>query len=142
MRFIVWILVAVLTGGCLFGCQIAPTGFPKEYGDAAQAITTSIASQAVWAEIAARLDGQIIEPGMEGYYRVEYAVGARLPGVSGQVALSGEGEGKGEIDDAFVDALVLKYGEDRPFWINVIRELGLTFKKDPAPGPVSDPVPE
>lgn len=95
MRFCTLILAACLA--TLAGCQaFQPTAFPKELGDVARAAAASMTDQAVWQDIVANVNGQVIDPGMEVSAGVLYVASARLKGVSGQVGISGTGGGTGE----------------------------------------------
>lgn len=91
-----WIVAAVLAWLFGTGCQVAPTAFPKELGEVARAAATSMTDQAVWTQIVANVNGQVIDPGMEVSAGMMYVASARLKGVSGQVGLSGTGGGNGE----------------------------------------------
>lgn len=79
----------------LAGCAttMGPAAFPAELGDAVRQVSTSIGDQASWERVMARLGGQVIEPGREGYVIQEYRAGARIVGVSGQLLLEGDGAG-------------------------------------------------
>jgi len=89
------------------GCaSLTPAGFPAELSDAARQISVSTLDQAVWTRLLARLDGQIIEPGMEGYAGVLYVAGGKLRGVSGQLSIEGDGGGSGELSETARAAIV------------------------------------
>ena len=100
-------VVACLSLAPLVGCaSLTPAGFPAELSDAARQISVSTMDQAVWTRLLARLDGQIIEPGMEGYAGVLYVAGGKLRGVSGQLRIEGEGDGAGALSDEARAAIV------------------------------------
>jgi len=101
------IMVLVLTG-----CASLPSAMPNEQSQAVGAIVTAITTSAEWKDVLARVDGQVIQPGMEGYYCIEHTAGVRLPGVSGQVKLEGEGTGTGAPKDAVIDAIIYRYTAD------------------------------
>ena len=91
----------------LSGCSgLHAPAFPAELSDAARQVSTSIADQAVWEDVLARLDGQIIEPGVLTYGGTLYVVGAKLTGASGQLKLEGDGGGGGALSPAARAALV------------------------------------
>ena len=95
-----WLFANLLAVGSV-GCGALNTGitaFPAEFADSARVVAADITNQAVWDRILARLDGQIIEPGLEFYTGVVYVYGAKMPGVSGQLSVEGDGEGTGQID--------------------------------------------
>ena len=103
MRF----LIAGLCVSVLSGCAaMQPAGFPKEMSAAFGQIGTSLADQSVWQEIATRLGGQVIEPGVEGYAGVLYVAGGRLTGTSGQLSLEGDGSGLAGLSPAAREAVV------------------------------------
>lgn len=98
MRAILWAILLsflVLLAGCLTGCA-APM-FPRELGQAAQAIAVSISDQAVWNDTMAGVDGEVINPGVVGYVGVLYVAGGRLEGVSGRVSMQAKGGGSGSL---------------------------------------------
>lgn len=99
MNIIVWIrwLLGAWLAAFLFGCNTVPTAFPQEFAVAAKQLSTSVADQAVWSDIVAGLDGQVIEPGIETYAGVLYVAGAKLPGTSGQINLASKGAGNGQL---------------------------------------------
>ena len=88
-----WIASA-LGFASLLGCT--PTGMPREFGEAGKALIVSLTDQAAWQTIIGRLEGQAIEPGIEGYAGVLYVAGGKLRGFSGQVGISGTGTGTGQ----------------------------------------------
>lgn len=88
------LLSSVIVAGC------TPVMFPREIGDSARAIVVSATDQAIWEKLVASVDGQVIEPGIEGYAGVLYVAGGKLTGVSGRVAISGDGHGGGNASAA------------------------------------------
>lgn len=89
-----WLLAAILAW--LFGSGCAPKAFPEEMGAVAKAVATSMTDQAVWQNIVANVDGQVIDPGFEGGAGMMYIAYGKLRGVSGQVGIRGTGVGNGE----------------------------------------------
>lgn len=88
-------IIALLTTWFLPGCSMPM--FPRELGQSAQAIVTSMTDQAVWQDIASNVDGEVINPGVRGYVGVLYVAGGNLEGVSGRVSLKGVGTGSGQL---------------------------------------------
>lgn len=102
------------------GCQsFQPNAFTAEFADAARQVATSVGDQAVWERVLARLDGQVIEPGVEGYAGVLYVAGGKLTGVSGQITIEGDGNGSGALS-ADARAVIVELGKRRP---DLLREL-------------------
>lgn len=94
--YVVATLIFLSGATCNVGCNaLQPNGFPREMGEAAKAIVGTAATQAVFEQIAANVDGQAIEPGMEAYGGVIYFGGAKLRGFSGQIGLRAQGKGRG-----------------------------------------------
>ena len=60
----------------------------------------------MWQSIAGSVNGEVIEPGIEGYAGVLYVTGGKLTGVSGTVALSGQGTGSGQLSDLSRDEIL------------------------------------
>lgn len=109
--FIVLMFVGLLLMSVL-GCNaLQPNALPREFGATAKQIGTSITEKASWEDVLARVDGQVIEPGIEAYFRQEYVVGSRLVGFSGQVRLEGDGSATGDTSDA-ARAAILGYGQN------------------------------
>ena len=80
------------------GCSgHGPNAFPQELSDTVRQVGTSVTDQAVWQDVLARLNGQVIEPGVETYAGVLYVAGVKLAGTSGQLSLEGEGSGAGQL---------------------------------------------
>lgn len=94
MKTYLWLFAAVLAW--LFGSGCAPKAFPEEMGAVAKAVATSMTDQAVWQNIVANVDGQVIDPGFEGGAGMMYIAYGKLKGVSGQVGIRGTGGGTGE----------------------------------------------
>ena len=95
--------VVLLLSGC---SMLHAPGFSAELSDAARQVSMSIADQAVWEDVLARLDGQIIEPGVLTYGGTIFVAGAKLTGASGQLKLEGEGAGSGGLSPEARAALV------------------------------------
>ena len=51
------------------------------------------------------VNGQVIDPGLEVYAGILYVAGGKLRGVSGQVGISGQGSGSGEITPEASEAI-------------------------------------
>ena len=100
------LLLPIIGLNCISGCAVTPQAFPREFGQIAQATATSLADQAVWQSIAGSVNGEVIEPGIEGYAGVLYVTGGKLTGVSGTVALSGQGTGSGQLSDLSRDEIL------------------------------------
>lgn len=100
MKAHVTLLMALLVVLATAGCNtFQPHGLPQEFGGAAQQLSTSITEKASWERMLGRLDGQVIEPGLETFARVEWTAGARIAGMSGQVRLEGDGSAPGETSE-------------------------------------------
>lgn len=122
MRVVISTCMVCFGLACLSACQ-QPAGLPKEFGQAAQVIATSVGDQTAWKEVTASLDGQVIEPGVEGYAGVIYVAGGKLRGFSGRVGLDAAGEGAGPLTDegraAVLDAIETD-AEYRAFLLKLI----------------------
>ncbi len=134
------IMCSTMALGCVAGCQSsgfpAPKAFPAEMGRSWDGISASVLSQTVWKEMSGNLRGHVKDPGIEGYYRQEHAVGSRLTGVDGDINLDGEGEGVGQINEAFAEKLIDLYGEDQATTIlRLLREQSTLPATDPSPSP-------
>lgn len=77
----------------LAGCNAIPTAMPKEFATAAKQLSTSTLTQADWKEILGRLNGQVIEPGIQVYAGVLYIAGTKITGASGQLTIEANGTG-------------------------------------------------
>lgn len=92
------------------GCG-APQAMPKEFAEVARSVGASIADQAVWQEVLARIDGEVIEPGIEGYAGVLYVAGGKLTGASGRIRLEGDGTGSGALSPEARAAILSEFTE-------------------------------
>lgn len=97
IRLVIGLLGLTLAQSCTVGCNtLQPSALPREYADVARAVATSVTDQALWEKIAANIDGQVIDPGIEGGAGVMYIAYGKLRGVSGQISLRGDGTGSQE----------------------------------------------
>jgi hypothetical protein len=105
-------LVALVLGLLPFTACDAPQALPREFGDVARQLATSIADQGVWEQITANIDAEVIEPGIESSAGVRYFAQVKLTGTSGRVGLRGKGagDGKGLSDEA--RAAIIDLGRD------------------------------
>ena len=91
----------MLLGLCvvaLCGCNaLQPRAFPQEMGTAFTQIGTSLADQSVWETIAARLGGEVIEPGVMGYAGLLYVAGGKITGTAGRLTIEGDGTSTGAL---------------------------------------------
>lgn len=130
-------LLALLGCPANVGCNtMQPNGFPREFGLAAQQVSTAISDQAVFERVLARLDGQIIEPGVEGYAGMLYIAGGRLRGVSGQLSIEGDGRGSGTLSPEARQKL-LSLGITPDLLEQVLAYLREQKTSPPAPAPPS-----
>lgn len=131
------LLVLAAFGSCGLGC--AAPALPKEFGQAAKATVVSLTDQASWQSMAASVDGQVIEPGVEAYAGILYVVGGKLKGVSGHVGISGQGVGTGVTTDE-ARAKILSLIENDPAFIDQLVKLievvrSNATKVEPTPAP-------
>lgn len=133
------LLGLMLFGGCLMGCT--PMALPMEMGQAFKAIATSTTDQAVWQHVMASIDGNVIEPGLEGYAGILYVAGAKLTGAAGGLDISAQGEGSG-VQSPDAQALIREILADRQAWdkfADSLREYLLTRPVEPIPEAVIEP---
>lgn len=114
------------------GCATVPA-FPKELSIAAKQISTSVTDQAIWSEVVARLDGQVVEPGIETGAGVKYFAYAKLTGASGQVGLNAQGAGSGQLSPE-ARAVLLALANDP----ELIDRLLTLFRPNPTSQPSGD----
>lgn len=132
------VVAAVLAWFTLTGCaSMQPYAFPQEFSRAAGQVATALTAESAWDQIAASLDGQVIDPGVEGWAGVLYVAGGKLRGVSGQVGLRGTGASPEPPGDD-TRAALLHLAAHRP---DLLEQL-LAFLRDrdaPAPAPAPEP---
>ena len=76
------------------GCSMFQSNaMPGEMSTAFTQVGTSIAEQADWSRVLARLDGHVVNPGFRGAIGIEYYTYGQLIGADGAIKLEGDGEG-------------------------------------------------
>lgn len=76
------------------GCSMFQSNaFPGEMSTAFTQVGTSIADQADWSRVLARLDGHVSNPGFRGGVGLEYYTYGQLIGADGSLKIEGDGEG-------------------------------------------------
>lgn len=135
MRLAILFFAVLCLGGCLLGCTaMQPTAFTKEFSDSARMVATSISDQAVWDRVLARLNGQVIDPGVEAYAGILYVAGGKVRGVSGQVSIEGDGTGSGQLSPE-ARAVIVELGRN-PDLAKVLAERMAMWKAEqPASAP-------
>ncbi len=95
MRSVAILLGLVVMLAANSGCN-GLGAMPKEFGRVMEKVANSTLDQAEWQTMAASIDGQVIEPGVEVSAGILYVARARMLGVSGRVGLNATGVGTGE----------------------------------------------
>ncbi len=127
---VIAVLLSLLLGGCA-----APQAMPAEFALVAKQIGTSISDQAVYDRTLARIDGQVIDPGLEAYAGMLYIAGAKIRGASGQVKLEGDGAGSGALSPE-ARAVILRLAEEPGLFEKFLKwasEQAIEKPDEPAP---------
>lgn len=93
MRSTAFLIVVVIATLVFSGCGSTFMSMPQEFGQIGKQLATSIVSQADWTNIAAEIDGTVIEPGLKGEVYIKYGFEVRMVGVTGEVGVNATGEG-------------------------------------------------
>lgn len=81
------VIAILVCAGC---AELRPTAFPSEMSQAFTDVGKSIVTQADWNTVLARLNGQVIEPGVEAYAGVLYIAGGKITGTSGSLTIEAD----------------------------------------------------
>lgn len=121
-----WFAVIAVMIWALFGltgCEaFRPTAYPSDVGHTLEAITTSMADQAVWNRIDANATAHVNNPGFVGFAGMLYVAGGFLKGVDGNLYLAGAGEGAGQMT-AEAREVILKIMTDPSFGEKILEAL-------------------
>ena len=85
----------LLCVGCLQGCAMfkTPAMFPDEGGKITAMILEKIGKDGTLEKWAASANVHAVNPGMEGYAKIEFSSGVRIVGVDGEVNADSSGSG-------------------------------------------------
>jgi len=140
-------LVGMVLGGivlmgccCNLGCNSIPVAMPGEFATAAKQLSTSMVDQAIWSELQGNLRGHALQPGYRTAAGVEYFAEVKIVGFDGDVGVSAEGEGSGQLTQQARDAIIDLAREDmslRTKAIDFLTDLGrdLLAAKEPETQP-------
>lgn len=142
-RLLVTVLGGVVLLGCCcnFGCNSIPAAMPGEFATAARQLSTSMVDQAVWSELQGNLRGHALQPGYRTAAGVEYFAEVKIIGFDGDVGISADGTGTGQLTQQARDAIIDLAREDmslRARAIDFLTELGrnlLTRECETQPSP-------
>jgi hypothetical protein len=142
--------VLLVAGGCLLGCasipNLSPNALPRDYQDVTKVLMDKLSEEGVLKDWMAEAEVRGIQPGLEAFFRTEYAAGVRLADIAVDAEARGSGEGQLAVPEAVMDLVVEKAAEGDPEAMAILREwvkaratYDATHKQpEPAPTPPAD----